>query len=60
MNSLQEISDSLLIQGPGEDYIEAKEKVHVVEKKLRGLLEQVSHDLMSLQESQVSPREAFK
>nr|KAF6392464.1 hypothetical protein mPipKuh1_007678 [Pipistrellus kuhlii] len=53
VNSLQEISDSLLIKGPGEDYIEAKEKVHVVEKKLRGLLEQVSHDLMSLQGSQI-------
>lgn len=60
VNSLQEISDSLLIKGHGEDYIEAEEKVHVIEKKLRRLLEQVSHDLMSLQGSQVSPRVAFK
>lgn len=53
VNSLQEISDSLLVKGPGEDYIEAKEKVHVVEKQLRGLLERVSEDLMSLRESQI-------
>nr|KAF6387679.1 hypothetical protein mMyoMyo1_008140 [Myotis myotis] len=53
VNSLQEISDSLLIKGHGEDYIEAEEKVHVIEKKLRRLLEQVSHDLMSLQGSQI-------
>ncbi|XP_036165466.1 nesprin-2 isoform X3 [Myotis myotis] len=39
--------------GHGEDYIEAEEKVHVIEKKLRRLLEQVSHDLMSLQGSQI-------
>lgn len=54
VDSLQEISDSLLIKGHGEDYIEAEEKVHVIDKKLRRLLEQVSHDLMSLQGSQVS------
>lgn len=60
VNSLREISDALLIKGHGEDYIEAEEKVHVIEKKLRRLLEQVSHDLMSLQGSQVSPRAAFK
>ncbi|XP_059549889.1 nesprin-2 isoform X2 [Myotis daubentonii] len=53
VNSLQEISDSLLVKGHGEDYIEAEEKVHVIEKKLRRLLEQVSHDLMSLQGSQI-------
>ncbi|KAK1339284.1 hypothetical protein QTO34_019965 [Cnephaeus nilssonii] len=53
VNSLQEISDSLLIKGHGEDYIEAEEKVHVIEKKLRRLLEQVSHDLTSLQGSQI-------
>lgn len=53
VNSLQEISDSLLIKGHGEDYIEAEEKVHVIEKKLSQLLEQVSHDLMSLQGSQI-------
>ncbi|XP_004370998.1 nesprin-2 [Trichechus manatus latirostris] len=52
VNSLQEISTSLLIKGNGEDYIEAEEKVHVIEKKLKQLLEQVSQDLMSLQGSQ--------
>uniref|UniRef100_A0A8C5V010 Nesprin-2 n=1 Tax=Microcebus murinus TaxID=30608 RepID=A0A8C5V010_MICMU len=49
VDSLQEISNSLLIKGRGEDYIEAEEKVHVIEKKLKQLLEQVSQDLMSLQ-----------
>ncbi|KAM9201680.1 nesprin-2 isoform 3-T3 [Dugong dugon] len=52
VNSLQEISTTLLIKGNGEDYIEAEEKVHVIEKKLKQLLEQVSQDLMSLQGSQ--------
>ncbi|KAK2492159.1 hypothetical protein MC885_010743, partial [Smutsia gigantea] len=52
VNSLQEISDSLLVKGHGEDYIEAEEKVHVIEKKLKQLLEQVSQDLISLQGSQ--------
>ncbi|XP_077909922.1 nesprin-2 isoform X1 [Halichoerus grypus] len=49
VNTLQEISDSLLIKGHGEDYIEPEEKVHVIEKKLKQLLEQVSQDLISLQ-----------
>ncbi|XP_036887040.1 nesprin-2 isoform X2 [Sturnira hondurensis] len=53
VNTLQEISDSLLIKGHGDNYIEAEEKVHVIEKKLRQLLEQVSQDLLSLQGSQV-------
>ncbi|TKC50844.1 hypothetical protein EI555_020444 [Monodon monoceros] len=52
VNSLQEISSSLLIKGHREDYIEAEEKVHVIEKKLKQLLEQVSQDLVSLQQSQ--------
>nr|XP_060475711.1 nesprin-2 [Panthera onca] len=52
VNTLQELSNSLLIKGHGEDYIEAEEKVHVIEKKLKQLLEQVSQDLMSLQGSQ--------
>ncbi|XP_023373370.1 nesprin-2 isoform X2 [Otolemur garnettii] len=52
VDSLQEISNSLLIKGHGEDYIEAEEKVHVIEKKLKQLLEQVSQDLMSLQGTQ--------
>uniref|UniRef100_A0A2K6TJ47 Spectrin repeat containing nuclear envelope protein 2 n=1 Tax=Saimiri boliviensis boliviensis TaxID=39432 RepID=A0A2K6TJ47_SAIBB len=49
---LQEISNSLLIKGHGEEYIEAEEKVHVTEKKLKQLREQVSQDLMSLQGTQ--------
>uniref|UniRef100_A0A2K5QQZ4 Spectrin repeat containing nuclear envelope protein 2 n=1 Tax=Cebus imitator TaxID=2715852 RepID=A0A2K5QQZ4_CEBIM len=49
---LQEISNSLLIKGHGEEYIEAEEKVHVIEKKLKQLQEQVSQDLMSLQGTQ--------
>lgn len=60
VNTLQEISDSLLIKGHGDDYIEAEEKVHVIEKKLKQLLEQVSQDLVSLQGSQVSPLVGFK
>lgn len=60
VNSLQEISSTLLIKGHGEDYIEAEEKVHVIEKKLKQLLEQVSQDLVSLQQSQVSPLVALK
>ncbi|XP_038193388.1 nesprin-2 isoform X4 [Arvicola amphibius] len=50
VSSLQEISSSLLVKGHGEDYIEAAEKVHVIEKKLKQLREQVAQDLMSLQE----------
>nr|XP_051683857.1 nesprin-2 isoform X6 [Oryctolagus cuniculus] len=52
VNSLREIANSLLVKGQGEDYIEAAEKVHVIEKKLHQLLEQVAQDLMSLQGSQ--------
>ncbi|XP_073923916.1 nesprin-2 isoform X5 [Castor canadensis] len=52
VDSLQEISSSLLIKGHREDYIEAEEKVHVIEKKLKQLREQVAQDLMSLQGSQ--------
>ncbi|KAG8511744.1 Nesprin-2, partial [Galemys pyrenaicus] len=54
VNTLQEISSSLLIKGHGEDYIEAEEKVHVIEKKLKQLLKQVSQDITSLQGSQNS------
>ncbi|XP_058511514.1 nesprin-2 isoform X4 [Ochotona princeps] len=49
VNSLREIASSLLAKGSGDDYIEAEEKVHVIEKKLKQLLEQVAQDLMSLQ-----------
>ena len=59
VSSLREISNSLLTKGHGEDYIEAEEKVHVIEKKFKQLLEQVSQDLMSLEGSQVSPLVAF-
>ncbi|XP_006142459.1 nesprin-2 isoform X5 [Tupaia chinensis] len=52
VNSLQEISNHLLTKEHGEDYIEAEEKVHVIEKKHKQLLEQVSQDLMSFQGSQ--------
>lgn len=51
VSSLREISSSLLVKGQGEDYIEAEEKVHVIEKKLKQLQEQVAQDLMSLQRS---------
>ncbi|XP_029340786.1 nesprin-2 isoform X2 [Mus caroli] len=51
VSSLREISSSLLVKGHGEDYIEAEEKVHVIEKKLKQLQEQVAQDLMSLQGS---------
>ncbi|XP_036061455.1 nesprin-2 isoform X2 [Onychomys torridus] len=51
VSSLQEISSSLLVKGHGEDYIEAEEKVHVIEKKLEQLREQVAQDLVSLQGS---------
>uniref|UniRef100_A0A8C8R8W1 KASH domain-containing protein n=1 Tax=Pelusios castaneus TaxID=367368 RepID=A0A8C8R8W1_9SAUR len=49
VNSLQEISTSLLVQSDGEEYIEAYEKIHVIGKKLKQLLEQVSHDLKTSQ-----------
>ncbi|KAL1790760.1 nesprin-2 isoform X2 [Sigmodon hispidus] len=51
VSSLQEISSSLLVKGHGEDYIEAAEKVHVIEQKLKQLREQVAADLLSLQGS---------
>ncbi|XP_010710323.1 nesprin-2 isoform X1 [Meleagris gallopavo] len=51
VNCLQELSAYLLLKSDGEDYIEADEKVHVIGKKLKQLIEQVSHDLKSLQGS---------
>uniref|UniRef100_A0A8D0H988 KASH domain-containing protein n=1 Tax=Sphenodon punctatus TaxID=8508 RepID=A0A8D0H988_SPHPU len=45
VNSLQDISAHLLVKSDGEDYIEAEEKVHVIGKKLKQLLEQISRDL---------------
>ena len=52
---LLEISSGLLVKGHGEDYIDAAEKVHVIEKKLKQLREQVAQDLKSLKERLVSP-----
>ncbi|KAM8807307.1 nesprin-2 [Eudromia elegans] len=49
VNSLQELSAYLLLKSDGEDYIEADEKVHVIGKKLKQLIEQVSHDLKTMQ-----------
>uniref|UniRef100_A0A674JW18 Spectrin repeat containing nuclear envelope protein 2 n=1 Tax=Terrapene triunguis TaxID=2587831 RepID=A0A674JW18_9SAUR len=49
VNALQEISTYLLVKSDGEDYIEADEKIHVIGKKLKQLLEQVSHDLKTSQ-----------
>uniref|UniRef100_A0A8C2T0X3 Spectrin repeat containing nuclear envelope protein 2 n=1 Tax=Coturnix japonica TaxID=93934 RepID=A0A8C2T0X3_COTJA len=51
VNSLQELSAYLLLKSDGEDYIEADEKVHVIGKKLKQLIEQVSHDLKTVQGS---------
>ncbi|KAM6274496.1 nesprin-2-like [Porphyrio hochstetteri] len=46
--SLEELTAYLLIQSDGE-YIEANEMVHLIGKKLRQLIEQVSHDLKAIQ-----------
>lgn len=54
VNCLQELSAYLLLKSDGEDYIEADEKVHVIGKKLKQLIEQVSHDLKTVQGSLVS------
>ncbi|KAM6130878.1 nesprin-2 [Pterocles gutturalis] len=48
VNSLQELTAYLLLKSDG-DYTEADEKVHVIGKKLKKLLEQVSHDLKAIQ-----------
>ncbi|XP_030307946.1 nesprin-2 [Calypte anna] len=48
VNSLQELTSYLLLKSFG-DYIEADEKVYVIGKKLKQLLEQVSHDLKTIQ-----------
>uniref|UniRef100_A0A8B9BUY5 Spectrin repeat containing nuclear envelope protein 2 n=1 Tax=Anser brachyrhynchus TaxID=132585 RepID=A0A8B9BUY5_9AVES len=54
VNSLQELCAYLLLKSDGEDYIEAEEKVHVIGKKLKQLIEQVSHDLKTIQGNLVS------
>ncbi|XP_075568151.1 nesprin-2 [Pelecanus crispus] len=48
VNSLQELTTYLLLKSDG-DYIEADEKVHVIGRKLKQLIEQVSHDLKTIQ-----------
>uniref|UniRef100_A0A670I786 Spectrin repeat containing nuclear envelope protein 2 n=1 Tax=Podarcis muralis TaxID=64176 RepID=A0A670I786_PODMU len=48
VNTLQEISTHLLVKSGGGDYVEAHEKVHVIGKKLKQLLERVSSDLKSV------------
>ncbi|XP_063145116.1 nesprin-2 [Candoia aspera] len=52
VNTLQEIASYLLVKPDGEEYIEADEKVHVIGKKLKQLLEGVSCDLKVSQGSQ--------
>ncbi|KAM3852614.1 nesprin-2 isoform 7-T7 [Vipera latastei] len=49
VNTLQEIAAYLLVKLDGEEYIEANEKVHVIGKKLKQLLEGVSCDLKASQ-----------
>uniref|UniRef100_A0A674JVY0 Spectrin repeat containing nuclear envelope protein 2 n=1 Tax=Terrapene triunguis TaxID=2587831 RepID=A0A674JVY0_9SAUR len=58
VNALQEISTYLLVKSDGEDYIEADEKIHVIGKKLKQLLEQVSHDLKTSQGNLLAPAPA--
>lgn len=53
VNTLQEIAAYLLVKLDGEEYIEANEKVHVIGKKLKQLLEGVSCDLKASQGRQV-------
>ncbi|XP_005047765.1 PREDICTED: nesprin-2 [Ficedula albicollis] len=50
VNSLQELTAYLLLK-PDGDYIEEEEKVHVIGTKLKQLIEQVSHDLKTIQEN---------
>ncbi|KAB5582142.1 hypothetical protein PHYPO_G00183770 [Pangasianodon hypophthalmus] len=45
---LQQISSHILHLEQGEESMEAKEKVHVINNKLRLLLRQISHDLNTL------------
>ncbi|OWK58801.1 Nesprin-2 [Lonchura striata] len=48
VNSLQDLTAYLLLKSDG-DYIEEEEKVHVIGTKLKQLIEQVSHDLKTIQ-----------
>lgn len=53
VNSLQELTAYLLLKSDG-DYIEEEEKVHVIGTKLKQLIDQVSHDLKTIQGNLVS------
>ncbi|KAM6073754.1 nesprin-2 [Chlamydotis macqueenii] len=48
VKSLQELTASLLLKSDG-DYVEAEEKVSVIGRKLKQLIEQVSRDLKTIQ-----------
>ncbi|XP_060117529.1 nesprin-2 [Heteronotia binoei] len=52
VQALQEISTYLLSRSDGGKYIEADEKVHIIGKKLKQLLEGVSRDLKVARSSQ--------
>ncbi|XP_044291548.1 nesprin-2 isoform X3 [Varanus komodoensis] len=52
VNAVQEISTYLLAKSDEGEYIEAAEKVHVIGKKLKQLLEDVSRDLKASRGSQ--------
>lgn len=54
VRSLQQISSHILHLEQGEESMEAKEKVHVVNNKLHLLLRQVSYDLNTLKTTLVS------
>lgn len=54
VQSLQQISSHVLHVHQGEESMEAKEKVHVINNKLRLLLRQISHDLNTLKTRLVS------
>lgn len=56
VQSLQQISSHILHVEQGEESMEAKEKVHVINNKLRLLLRQISHDLNTLKTRLVSTK----
>ncbi|KAL7992726.1 hypothetical protein Chor_016982 [Crotalus horridus] len=60
VNTLQEIAAYLLVKLDGEEYIEANEKVHVIGKKLKQLLEGVSCDLKASQGRQVDEKKILQ
>ena len=45
---LQDMSLQLLVNAPGSDCLEAKEKVHVIGNRLKMLLKEVTRDLREL------------